>query len=71
MDCDTLECLLGQILGILEHAAVYFLLRCIRQEGNVLWNEQRSLHSVERMSVKEVSGTYAHRSPLSNIGGVI
>ena len=55
MDCDTLECLLGQILEILEHAAVYFLQRCIRQEGNVHWNKQRSLHSVERMSVKEDS----------------
>jgi hypothetical protein len=53
--CDTLECLLGQILGILEHAAVYFLLRCIREEGNVRWNKQRFLHSVKRMSVKEDS----------------
>ena len=55
VDCDTLECLLGQILGILEHAAVNFLLRCIRQEGNVRWNKQRSLDRVERMSVKEDS----------------
>ena len=55
VDCDTLECLLGQILGILEHAAFYFLLRCIRQEGNELWNKQRSLDRVERMSVKEDS----------------
>ena len=52
MDLDNLECLLQQILVNLEHAAVYFLLRCIRQEGNVRWNKQRSLDGVERMSVK-------------------
>ena len=55
MEFDTLECLLRQILGILEHAAVYFLLRCIRQESSVRWNKQRSLDSVERVIAKEDS----------------
>ena len=55
MEFDTLECLLRQILGILEHAAVYFLLRCTRQEANVRWNKQRSHDGVESVNVKEDS----------------
>ena len=55
MEFDTSECLLRQILGILERPAVYFLLRCTRQEGNVRWNKQRSLDSVESVNVKEDS----------------